>query len=373
MSSSTSWGRLPPWARWVSGIAAGVVLLNLALTLLGDLYGAPGGKQSSSYATGPEGTAAVSELLARRGHPVAALRGPLTEALPETGVLVVLDPETMAEEEVAALRRWVESGGSLVIGGSPYLWSDELLQATIEWSPAGTVEAEQIAAVPETASIRSIAGEGFGAWEDSSGALPVLGVEGSPARTVVSVATIGRGRAVLLADASVLHNRYLAEADNAAFALNLAGPPGTPVHFAEGVHGYGNGTGLMAIPFRWKVALIGLALASIAWMVAVGRRVGPPEPEARDLAPPRRAYVDALATTLGRTKQTDEVVAPVRAAVRARIARQTGLDERSDDVVLERAGRGLGLNETELAAVFGRGGDPVIAGRALVKLGGRSW
>lgn len=373
MSRAQRRSGLPPWARWVVGIGIGVILLNVALGLLGEMYGGPQGKPSSSYATSPEGTAAFAELLASRGHPVVPMRGALSETLPEDGVVVVLDPEAISEEEVAALREWVAAGGSLVIGGRPQLWSRDLVGAGLRWSPAGVLEARPLVAVPETASVTSIGGEGFGTWEDSGAALPVLGLENQSARTLVSVAAIGEGRAVLLADTSVLHNRYLAKSDNATFALNLTGAPGTPVHFAEGVHGYGDATGLMAIPFRWKLALAGLAVAAIVWMIAVGRRLGPPEPEARALAPPRRAYVEALATTLGRTKEADEVVAPIRTAARSRIARRTGLDDGSDAAVLEGAGRALGLTDREIAAVFGRDRDPVVAGRALAKLGGQRW
>ena len=374
MSGRERWRGLPPWARWGTGIVIAVVALNVVLSLLRGLYSSPEGKPSSSYATAPHGIAAFAELLARKGHPVAALRGPLTGSLPETGTLVVLDPETLADEEVAALRNWVEQGGRLVIGGRPRLWTGGLFEREPRWSPAGVLEAEPLAPVPETASVEAIGGEGYGTWEDSAGALPVLGLETSAARTIASIATIGSGTVVLLADTSVLHNAYLSKVDNATFALNLAGASGTPVHFAEGVHGYGTETGLAAIPFRWKFALCGLALAAIVWMVAVGRRLGPPEPEGRNLGPPRRAYIEALATTLARTKRTEEVVAPVRAAARARIARRAGLDDTNDERALEGAGRALGLTDDEIAAVLGRRNEDVVAaGRALAKLGAGGW
>jgi hypothetical protein len=242
------------------------------------------------------------------------------------------------------------------------------------WSPAAVLEASPLAAVPETESVTTIGGEGFGSWENTAGALPILGLPSSPARTLVAVTAIGSGRVVLVADTSVLHNRFLADNDNAVFAVNLAGGPGTPVYFAEGVHGYGTETGLAAIPAPWKFALGGLTVAALVWMVAVGRRLGPPEPQGRDLPPARRAYVDALTTTLARTKRGDEVVAPVRAAARSKIARRSGLEPDADERSLEGAGRALGLTEDELAAVLGRSRDNVLAaGRALAKLGGRDW
>lgn len=376
MSTRQTWRGMPPWARWVIGILIGVIALNVTLTFLRDAYGGAEGRPSSSYSTGPGGVAAYAELLARHGHPVTPLRGPLSiESLPDRGVLVVLDPDTLTSAQVFDLITWTAGGGYLVIGGRPELWASGFeFENELRWSPAGIVSAEPLADVPEMSNVTTVGGEGFGSWEATGPALPVAGLESSPARDLIAIAEIGNGRAVLLADTSLLHNRYLANEDNAVFALNVAGPSETPIYFAEGIHGYGNETGLAAIPLRWKFALGGLALATIVWMIAVGRRLGPPEPDARDLPPPRRAYVDALATTLARTRRPDEVVAPVRAAARAKIARRAGLEPDSDERALEGAGRALGLSDEEIAAVLGRSrGDVVTVGRAVTKLGGRDW
>ncbi len=375
MNTRKRWSSLAPWARWTVGIVVAVVVLNVGLTILRGIYGGPQGEPSSSYATSPEGIAGYAELLARNGHPVVPLRGSLDDVLPDDGVVVVLDPEAITPSEVTALADWAAAGGRLVIGGRPELWMEGLTRETPPtWSPAGVMNAQPLAEVPAMRNVSTIGGEGSGSWEDPGPALPVAGLAAQPARNLVAIMSIGSGSAVLLADTSVLHNRYLATHDNALFALNLAGPTGTPVYFAEGVHGYGTETGLMAIPFRWKLVLIGLGLAAAVWMIAVGRRVGPPEAEARDLPPPRRAYVEALTTTLARTKKPDEVVAPVRDAVRLRIARRVGLDGSADRRALEGAGRALGLTENEIRAVFaGEGTDVVAVGRALAKLGNERW
>jgi hypothetical protein len=112
----------------------------------------------------------------------------------------------------------------------------------------------------------------------------------------------GRGRIDLLADASPVENAMLARADNAQLALDLAGEPHRPVVFAEALHGYTEATGLAAIPTRWWIAFGGLILAAGAWALARGRRLGPPEPAAPEPAPPRREYVEALATVLLKTR-----------------------------------------------------------------------
>lgn len=375
MTARARWRGLPPWARWVTGIVIAVVAVNVLLSVLRDAYRGPEGRPSSSYATAPNGIAAYAELLARRGYPVAPLRGSLSENLPDDGLLVVLDPDMMSRDEATVLAEWVAAGGRLVIGGRPDLWAAALMdERAPDWSAAGILSAEPLADVGETRQVTTIGGAGHGSWADTGAALPIVGLESSPARNLVAVAAIGAGRAVLIADTSILHNRYLARNDNAVFALNIAGAVGTPVYFAEGVHGYGSETGLAAIPPRWKFALGGLALAVIVWMLAVGRRLGPPEPAARDLPPARRAYVEALTTTLARTKRSNEVVAPVRAAARAKLARRAGLESNADDSSLEGAGRAMGLTNEELAAILGRSdGNVVAVGRAVTKLGGRDW
>ena len=159
---------------------------------------------------------------------------------------------------------------------------------------------------------------GDGRWE-ADGAL--AGDEGS----LLIVRRAGSGRIALLADTSPLQNRLLDEDDNAAFALALSGRG--PLTFVESVHGYGPQRGLAALPARFGWALLGLLLAALVFMVARGRRLGPPERERRDLPPPRRAYVDALAATMARGKEREQAVAPVREEARRRLARRAGLRE----------------------------------------------
>jgi hypothetical protein len=116
--------------------------------------------------------------------------------------------------------------------------------------------------------------------------------------TLLAARRLGRGRLDLLADASPVENGLLDRADDAQLALDLAGPPGTTVVFAEALHGYTAASGLAAFPGRWWVAIAGLALAAGAWALSRGRRLGPPEPSPPVPTPPRAAYVEAMARAL---------------------------------------------------------------------------
>jgi hypothetical protein len=182
---------------------------------------------------------------------------------------------------------------------------------------------------------------------------------------------VGRGEMLFIADVSPLTNARIDRAGNAAFGLLLAGDNHGSIVFDEGVHGYGGNRGITAIPGRWKFALAALGLAALVLIWARGRRLGPPEDAERELAPPRRLYVDALAATLERTRQPNDALVPVRNAVRARIARRAGLGADASPVDVDRAAVRLGLDDAE-RSVLVRGAannDDVIAlGRALARV-----
>ena len=196
---------------------------------------------------------------------------------------------------------------------------------------------------------------------------------GGPDGVLATVATVGAGRVLALADASPFQNRRLAQADNAAFALAAAGE-GRPVVFAEAHHGYGRTTGLGAIPLRWRWALAGGFLAAIVWMWSRGRRLGPPDEIERFDPPARRAYVEAMAGALVRTRQPDVAVAPLQERARRRLAARAGLPPDAGEVDLRQAASQLPLAPGDLDALFRpcRTDDDVVAvGRAMAQLGKR--
>ena len=352
----------------VGGLAGAVVAVNVLLVVLDRLTEEPSGPVSSSYATAPHGLAAYADLLRRAGHPVVRLRDVPGEAdLDPAWTVVVLDPESPNVADAEALQAFVEEGGRLLAGGAlPNAWLDELVAAEPTWSGAPVRESAALVPLPEVAGVRTVRAAGPGSWSGTGEALPAAG---DADRTLLAVASPGRGRLVLLADASPLQNRLLDEADNAALGLALAGPRGRPVAFVESLHGYGPAAGVAAIPERWLFALGGLVLAVLVFMVARGRRLGPPEREDRALPPARREYVESLAAVLARTKRPGDAAEPVRAAARARIAARAALDPEPADGALREAGRRLGHSEPELAAVVEGDGDVVTAGRTLARLG----
>jgi hypothetical protein len=353
--------RLVPRSReGQAALGIGAVVLGLiAVTIVLDaLVPSPGGPRSSSFATAPDGLAAWAELARRSGREVRALRErPSDGTLPSEGTVVVLDPDDFTRGQARALRRFAQAGGRVVVGGrDPGSWIEELAGG-LDWERGGEEAARVLRRSPRTGAARELRTAAEGHWAPEGDALPVAGGDDGPI-------VVARGGIVLVADPSPLQNRLLDEADNAALALALAGPG--PVTFVESVHGYGTATGLAALPDRFQWALVLLGLSGLLLIAARWPRLGPPEPPDEPLFPPRRAYVDALAATLARSRDRTSAVESVRSAARERLARRAALPAGADSAAWAAAARAAGLTDEEAMALTA--GDEIAAGRALAKL-----
>jgi hypothetical protein len=288
---------------------AGIVVVLLALGLLSEAVGGgPSGPVSSSYATNSQGLAAWAQLLSQSGHEVVQLRTPLGQArLDPADTVVVLDPDALLPAEGRRLLAFTRAGGRLVIGGSD---SQSTLPAVIPrpptWSDSGSrIQLAVAGASAALNGVDEVRGGGEGEWAATSGyRAPLRGAGGG---SLLLERSLGRGTIELLADASPLQNRLLASADNAQFALDLAGARARGVVFVESVHGFGQSRGLAALPTSWRLAFALLALAGALWALARGRRLGPAEPEHVASQPPRAAYVEALALLLARTHDPEQL------------------------------------------------------------------
>jgi Domain of unknown function (DUF4350) len=358
-------------AKTVLVVLAAIVAVDVTLQAIDRLSGGrPSGPTSSSYATAPTGLAAYAELLARAGHAVerARHRAAGMKLVPRTTV-VVLDPDAVDGRDQQALSEFVRDGGRLLAGGADSArWLRDLVGSDLTQEPVGATLTTPLAPVPEVAGVRRVASAGDGAWTATARALGVLGSGGA---SLVAAADVGLGRVLVVADASPLQNDLLAHEDNAALGLGLAGPKQRRVVFLEGYHGFEQATGVDAIPTSWLVALGLLGAAALVFMLARGRRLGPPEVAARELPPPRREYVDSLGATLARTRRAAAAIEPVVRHVRAEVVRRSALgDSASEEDVVAAATR-LGIAPDDARAVLAPppgNVDVLAAGRALAVL-----
>jgi hypothetical protein len=363
---------LGPIPRAVIGAIVLAIIVGIVLSLVdsatrgADTTGAP----SSSLSTASSGLAGYADLLRRYNYDVSDLRGPIKlNQLSRVDTVVLLDAEhEPTRAEIGALRTFVVTGGRLIAGGGETsAWLRQLSGGAPKWSRTGTKVAFPVGDPGELQSITSVQAAGEGSWSDwgdSDAALRNRGI------ALMNTVSFGSGHIVYLADASPLQNRLLAKADNAALGVDIAGGSDRPVLFAEGAHGYGNATGLAAVPDRWRIALVGGTLAALLTMLAAGRRLGPPEDEARPLPPPRRAYVDAMGVSLARTRQPAAALAPLQHAVRDRLAARAGLDADATDDDLRTAAVRFGWPAEDIEALSRPLGDErtiLAAGRALAR------
>lgn len=337
--------------RWRIALAvvAVVVVVNVALRFLGTLTGGtPGGPRSSSYATSPHGDAAYAELLGHVGHPVDQVRALPHDARPSARATVfLLDPPEVKAEDLAALQSFVRDGGRLVAAGL----SSRAVRGLVSPVPRRAPGSRRVAV--RGFEIRT---DGVATWQPQG---------------FLAVEHVGRGTVYLLADSSPLQNRFLGTADDAAFGLALAAPAARPVEFLESYHGYGRGSGLSALPLAWKLLLAGLGLSALVFMVARGRRFGPPEEDGRSLPPPRREYVDSLAAVVARSKRRDAAVGPVRREARDAVLRRSSLPPDADHHAFRVAARRLGLADEDTEALLRSAetdADVLAVGRAAARI-----
>ena len=112
------------------------------------------------------------------------------------------------------------------------------------------------------------------------------------------------------------------------------------------MHGYGRASGWGALPGRFRGALVLLGLAGAALVLARGRRLGPPQPAGRALAPARS---DMPRGWRGRSGARDpaEAIAPGRPGSAQPVARSPR--RRRDELLA--AGLRAGLREDEAEAI----------------------
>ena len=317
-------------------IAAGAVLVEFALSFAGAVYGTPSRSilgTGSSFDTSSRGTAALAQLLGDRGHTVRQLQTPVSSAsLPVPGTLFVLDPQAKLRTELPSTDRYLMVGGRVVLAGR---LTEGTLRALLgpgplpTWQAAPPGPSHRAVPEPENYAAGTVISNTPGSWRPAS-TTGASGAGTGEVRTLVAgtrgalalIAEVGRGRLVLIASSSPLDNGLLARGDNAAFALDLAGPDGTTVTFDEYDHlTTRSGSGIASLPGHWRAGLLLALVAVVVWILSAARRFGPPVRANRELMPPRIAYVDAIAALLasGPPARLTAGAAPLREAAREQL------------------------------------------------------
>ncbi len=357
-----------------AAIAVGVIVAFGLL--LGQLSGTGSGGERPTLGSpddpGPDGLLALAVLLDSTAHEVERIaEAPSDGGLDPEKTTFLVSPGSLTTADANALREVAEEGGRVVLVGDP---GDAALSrlldsgTTIGDGPANG--ASPLVPSPETAGIESVGGVEWGNISGLGASLPLLGALGEP---TVALARAGPGSVIVVADDALFQNAQITTADNARFAINLAGEEGREVQLVEAVR-TAPGSGLSALPAAWGWAALGLLVAALTLAWARGRRLGPVELASRPLPPPRREYVDAVAGALLRTRDPHAAITPLRDAARDRLARRAGLPHDASDKQIREAAQAAGLEPHEVEAVGGQVGEGAMlaAAGALAKLSKRT-
>ncbi len=337
------------YAGWALRAVAVVVILNLAVLLLRAADDpATEGPAGSSFVTEPHGQRAWHDLLIDIGRSTQRIRAPFPEvAIERTAVLVALTPDPGRVEPgyAEALLDHAEAGG-LVITTPDAPWFGMLVTGTeLDALPNGS--SGPGTALPATADVRIVTASGSGSFTAFDGARPLLTAPGG--RHIAVVKEVGDGLVVALSDISLLSNEFLAEQDNAAFAIAIT--DARQVVFDENIHGFTSGGGLLVAPVPVQVMLLVLAAAAILWMWAVGARFGPPEQRRRSLPMRRARYVEGVGNSLIKTTVDEGAYGELRLRGLRELQRQASRHPGLTHDAVGAAAEAAGLTASEVAAL----------------------
>jgi len=327
----------------------------------------------SSYRSTPYGTLAFYTLLEESHYDVTRFEKPFTELRDhEPGTLIVIAPppaHNPEPEEFAAVTRWVEQGGLLLIIDREI--NLNLGEAAIRTQSGDrNVSIHSLQPTLFTDNVRSVHLSDLATRVkvDSRSATYHLGDDKA---AILADTTFGKGRVVMLTDQYVVANNGISQADNVILAMNLLNQrPSGKIAFDEYHHGYGSsaaGGGLMAYfrgtPFPWMMAQAGLIALLVVY--SRGRRFGRPIPLRVERRTTNLEFVSSMANITRLAQASDLAMENIYSEFRKRLCRYSGLPTRADSRLLaSTAARRSRLNESELISLLVRcenivRGDPV--------------
>lgn len=316
-------------------LIAGAVLLLLVIALIAVTPRPEDrnhGLTASVYDEGPGGAATFRRLVEAVGMRTVTLEGDtFTPRLESARVVFILRPsELVTAQDAAAIRSYLQTGGTVVVASDFAPLLAPLLEAT-------DVRIGQ----PATAALTSLTGALFAAppareIETATGrelrlgaAWDAIGTDGRA--PTVAMLTEGKGTLIVIGTVVPFVTDSLERADNARFAVALAasrGIAGGLVAFDEYHHGIHPAPTIFAVVQRtWPGRALLFALVLIFLYVALtGRRLGRPQP--LDPRPPRSSleYVRGFAGLVRRAGRQEIVRDRARRELHAGLARRAGLD-----------------------------------------------
>jgi hypothetical protein len=332
----------------VSAIVAIAALITIVLTSSTPATGPT--RSGSVYDNGPGGAGALRRYLAAMGASTTSLEGDLFEPTGASVVVILGASEAIGDRDIASLRGFVRSGGTLVVAtelgiaeralldsfgmrvsGIAAPGTHPLANAAFADPPARSLSVDRAVGLVVPASAEVLA---------TDGRTPFL-------------AAVREGSGVFIAAGSLwpFLNGGLGEADNARAVLALVKPAlsGRVVAFDEFHHGVHPTSDVMVlVEETWPGrALVFVMVVSLLYLVFSGRRLGPPVP--LEVRPSRSSleYVRGFAGLVRRSGHGEIARRRLRADLQTGLARGLGLDPATP---FDRVLSAIGARDRERAA-----------------------
>ena len=320
-------------------LLAGVLFIALAALAVasGGAGGVAGpaaiGRSASIFDETPGGAAVLRRYLEASGVTVVPVQGdrfaPSGAAVTTLFLLGATDPVEPAD--VTALREFVRFGGTLVIATDLGL-NERLLLDAFGLSPRGGAIAGGDIAVRSIAfaapPVRTLRVDRALPLRTGERATALVTTDGAP---FVAVTTEGRGRVFVVGSLAPFVNADIGLADNGRFALALV-QGAARVGFDEYHHGARPApefTALLGQTWLGRALLAAVAMI-FGYFALTGRRLGPPVP--LDPRPPHSSleYIRSFAGLARRSGHGEIARRRLRADLQRELAKQAGLDPRTD-------------------------------------------
>lgn len=315
---------------------AGAILALASLALAAATGGTSGeadplGRSASVYDDGPGGASAMRRYVEAMGARTIVVQGDRFTVPDATSVLFILGPsEGISVTDVATIRDFVFAGGTLVLASELGIQEQRLLDLLGAglggFIAPGTRDVASItlAAPP----VRRVA---IDAGRVVTGGLPLIRDSAGARAAVLTQVERGTGIAFVSGSLGPFINANLGSEDNGrlALALTRAAFQGRgAVAFDEYHHGAHPSSSMLVVLERtWPGrALVFAGIAIFVYLVASGRRLGPPVP--LDPRPPRSGleYVRGFAGLVRRSGHSEIVRRRIRRDLRRGVARAAGID-----------------------------------------------
>lgn len=321
-----------------------------------------GGKEAnpaaSTHSAEPRGAKALYLMLEKSGVDVRRLERDFTAIPKDARVLVSIQPTYQpVSGELRGLKKWIRSGGILVISSNctnPFLPPLGFSSACSTFSPDRVIGVTTSAG--PMAGVRRVGPfYGVGAMEAPPETIPFIYRKNS---FQLSVSRLGGGRIVFIATDEIFRNENISKYDNARLAGNLLGLLGKDeaVYFDEFHHGYAEpgfkaGFTMTEAIFGTPYGLFALQLLVAALLLFYNRDgLKTVEPKSETPPPSPVEFADAGARLKRRAGAHGHATVSMIEILRRETARRAGLPPETDfQTAVSRLPAGGDVGDTLLA------------------------